>query len=73
MYSKTVMDHFNHPRNAGVIEDADGIVCVRGDGDLGSRPSRIARSWRQGRSWLTRASARCPALDRQARRLARVD
>jgi nitrogen fixation NifU-like protein len=25
MYSKTVMDHFNSPRNAGVIEDADGI------------------------------------------------
>ncbi len=25
MYSETVMDHFAHPRNAGVIEDADGI------------------------------------------------
>ncbi len=25
MYSKTVMDHFNNPRNAGVIEDADGV------------------------------------------------
>ena len=25
MYSEIVMDHFNHPRNAGVIEDADGI------------------------------------------------
>jgi nitrogen fixation NifU-like protein len=25
MYSATVLDHFNHPRNAGVIEDADGI------------------------------------------------
>jgi nitrogen fixation NifU-like protein len=25
MYSKTVMDHFNSPRNTGVIEDADGI------------------------------------------------
>ncbi len=25
MYSKTVMDHFRHPRNVGVIDDADGI------------------------------------------------
>jgi nitrogen fixation NifU-like protein len=25
MYSATVMDHFNNPRNAGVIEDADGV------------------------------------------------
>jgi nitrogen fixation NifU-like protein len=25
MYSKTVMDHFRHPRNVGVIEGADGV------------------------------------------------
>ena len=25
MYSDIVMDHFTHPRNAGVIEDADGV------------------------------------------------
>jgi len=25
MYSDTVMDHFTNPRNAGVIEDADGV------------------------------------------------
>ncbi len=25
MYSATVMDHFSNPRNAGVIEDADGV------------------------------------------------
>lgn len=25
MYSEIVMDHFRHPRNVGVIEDADGV------------------------------------------------
>lgn len=25
LYSKKVMDHFRSPRNAGVIEDADGV------------------------------------------------
>jgi nitrogen fixation protein NifU and related proteins len=25
MYSETVMDHFTNPRNAGVIEEADGV------------------------------------------------
>jgi len=28
MYNKTVMDHFQNPRNAGEIEDADGIGSV---------------------------------------------
>ena len=25
IYSDKVMDHFNHPRNVGIIEDADGV------------------------------------------------
>ena len=25
LYSETVMDHFRHPRNVGVIEDADAV------------------------------------------------
>ena len=25
LYSKTVMDHFMHPRNVGEIPDADGV------------------------------------------------
>lgn len=27
-YSDKVMDHFNHPRNVGIIEDADGVGTV---------------------------------------------
>ena len=28
LYSEVVMDHFMHPRNVGVIEDADGVGQV---------------------------------------------
>ncbi|NLC48561.1 MAG: Fe-S cluster assembly scaffold protein NifU [Tenericutes bacterium] len=28
MYSDKVMDHFQHPRNVGVIENADGVGTV---------------------------------------------
>jgi nitrogen fixation protein NifU and related proteins len=28
VYSEIVMDHFNNPRNAGVIEDADGVAAI---------------------------------------------
>ena len=36
MYITTVMDHCNHPRNARVIEDADG------SGEAGKPPGRTA-------------------------------
>ena len=28
LYSEVVMDHFTHPRNVGIIEDADGVGQV---------------------------------------------
>ena len=29
LYTDKVMDHFEHPRNVGVIEDADGVRTIR--------------------------------------------
>ncbi|MHB0857113.1 MAG: iron-sulfur cluster assembly scaffold protein [Anaerolineae bacterium] len=29
MYSKTVMDHFAHPRNVGIIDNADGFARIK--------------------------------------------
>ena len=52
MYSKMVMEHFNNPRNAGVIEDADGIRG--GSLDAGHQPlSGKGRINLSGRNFLS--------------------
>ena len=33
LYSEIVMDHFTHPRNVGVIENADGIKVIKNYAD----------------------------------------
>ena len=31
LYSEKVMDHFTHPRNVGVIENADGVFLSKAE------------------------------------------
>jgi NifU-like protein involved in Fe-S cluster formation len=45
MYSAQVLDHFEHPRNAGAVADADASDCARysryGSGALWKQPATL--------------------------------
>ena len=58
-YSETVMDHFEHPRNAGEMDAPDGEATVRnpGCGDRMQVMLRIADDRIAKMQWLTRG---CP-------------
>ena len=49
MYTEKVMDHFQHPRNVGEIENASGVGTV-GNAKCGD----IMRIYRQNRTGCTR-------------------
>ncbi len=58
-YSETVMDHFEHPRNAGEMDAPDGVATVRNPvcGDRMQVMLRIAGDRIEKMQWLTRG---CP-------------
>lgn len=58
-YSETVMDHFEHPRNAGAMDAPDGEATVRNPvcGDRMQVMLRIADDRIAKMQWLTRG---CP-------------
>lgn len=59
-YSPTVLDHFQHPRNLGDLEDPDAVAEVENPA-CGDR-TRLAIRLREGRIELARFRAQgCPA------------
>lgn len=58
-YSETVMDHFDHPRNAGAMDAPDGEATVRNPvcGDRMQVMLRITEDRIEKMQWLTRG---CP-------------
>ena len=54
LYSEKVMDHFTHPRNVGIIENADGVgeIAVRCHLPAGTVKSSLYRSRRKLKAYL---------------------
>ena len=55
-YSSKLLDHFRHPRNAGALEDADGVgeVANPQSGDTTRLAIRVADAIVQDIRWQTR-------------------
>ena len=58
-YSKRLLDHFGHPRNAGILEDPDGAAWVDNPqcGDTTRLSIRVADGVITQVRWLTRGCA----------------